>query len=156
MTFQISPLTAEDLQELQRSPQNHQGTLSAAAADICFHASTEDEIALRTEWSLQQQYDQITTDRTANMVKAQDPETGTIVGLARWHYYEKGYDQLDLEYAGLRPKNDDSSYPPGMDSTLYKALLDSFFLSRRSWMGDGPYWGKCRWSTEAGNERCRG
>lgn len=63
-----------------------------------------------------------------------------ILCIAHWHYYPAGYVPSSLQYAGLKDMNDDSSYPKGMNISLYKALQGSMINERNNWTGNGPQW----------------
>ena len=70
-----------------------------------------------------------------------------ILSIAHWHFYPAGYVPSDLQYAGLKDKNDLSAYPKGMNVSLYKTILGSMINERNNWTGNGPQWSELRHST---------
>lgn len=65
-----------------------------------------------------------------------------IVAFGRWHRYPNGYQHVaDLESVGLRDRGDPATWPNGFNKGFYLGFLDDMFAARRSWMGEGHYWG---------------
>lgn len=145
MSFRIEPFQDEDFDTISGFVLSKDGDLAAAAATVCWHAEGDESTRARYLWSLKQQRDIYANDPTAHFVKAVDTQNGNgIAAIARWHFYPDGYQDkfTPLEYLGTADPEDDGSWPEGLNKALYKAILDPLLEARRSWMGDGPYWGE--------------
>lgn len=143
MPLKVEPVASEDWEVLKKFVRSKQGILTSPAADIGM-AVTDDESGEQLNlWSLEQQKAFFTSDPSAHTMKCVDTDRDNeIIAVARWHFYPSGYEASNLEYAGLKPPTEDSSYPLGFNFKFYYFVLSELFAGRRAWMGNGPQWGK--------------
>ncbi|KAL9049206.1 MAG: hypothetical protein Q9162_007336 [Coniocarpon cinnabarinum] len=140
MGISIEEVNISDFEIMKSFSHKEGGQLSAPAADASMLVDNEQAAAVRNNWSVQQQRDTYENDPTAKFIKAIDSDSGEMLGIARWHFYPCRYQVSDLEYAGSKPKDDDASYPAGLNIPLYKGMLDQIFKRRPEWIVNGPQW----------------
>lgn len=145
MKLHLSEATAADIDTAQQFYGPEKGDLLAPAL-LHFWPLTnshdEDAARRRVEWSCQQQKDILENDPTTRFVKVVDlDKDGEVVAFGRWHRYLNGYIPAgDLEFAGLKDRNDPETWPVGLLKDLYLALLDGLMAARDGWIGKRHCW----------------
>ena len=146
MKFEVQEATSSDIESAKGFYGPETGDLCAAAFGVGWPLTDPNDMELarrRAEWSCQQQKELMENDPTTRFVKVVNTDKGNeIVAFGRWHRYPNGYQHVaDLETVGLKDRNDPATWPDGFNKELYLGFLDELFAQRRSWMGEGPYWG---------------
>lgn len=145
MKLEVQQATSADIDSAKQYYTPETGNLCAAAAGA-FWPEPEDDTAkakLRAEWSCQQQKEVLENDPSTEFIKVVDRDKNDeLVAFGRWHRYPHGYEHLaDLELVGLKDRDDPATWPDGFNKEAYLGVLDPLFAARRSWMGEGHYWG---------------
>ena len=147
MPLQLLPVEANDFDTMLSYVHNNGGDLIAPLVPIGWLTSTVDaDNAERNRWSLKQQREIFDDDPTATFLKVIDTDdNNNIIALARWHYYEKGWQHKDMaawELNGRAP-DADQTWPKAMNKELFQAILMPLLEARSDWLGQRPMWGKC-------------
>ena len=100
-SLRVSPVELNDFERMSAYDDTTTGDLSHPFLAVTWPASTHDETAARTHWSMKQQREQFLTDPTAVFMKVVDDETGEIVSLARWHFFRDGYKHPQDTWRGI-------------------------------------------------------
>ena len=147
MKLEVQRATPADVEAAKGIYGPLTGDLCAAACAIGWPLTDPDDVEtakLRAEWSSRQQKELLENDATARLVKVIDTDNDDdeIVAFGRWHKYPNGYQHVaDLEAGGLKDRSDPATWPAGFNKDFYLGFLDDLFAARRSWMGEGNYWG---------------
>ena len=85
-------------------------------------------------------------DPTTRFTKVVDTDNSDeIVAFGRWHRYLNGAEHPgSLEISGLKGPNDPAIWPEGFNKEAFLGFFDMCLGERKSWMGEGRYWGKYR------------
>jgi len=150
MHLVLQPASVADIEATANTFGPEKGDLVAPALQAVWHLpepSSSDHLEAakrRAEWSARQQADLARNDPTVHWVKVVDTDKGDeMVGLGRWHLYEKGFENYgDHEICGTKDRKDPDTWPEGLNKELLLGLLDPCFADRRKWMGEGRYWGE--------------
>lgn len=106
---------------------------------------TEANAQARAEWSCQQQKEYLENDPTCRFIKVVDRDADDeMIAFGRWHRYPDGpgMTHLNLEYAGLKDRDDPAAFPPEFGKALYCDFLDKVLADRPDWMDRGLCWGE--------------
>lgn len=145
MKLHLSEATSADLDIATQFYGPKEGDLCAPAIRLFWPLANSDDVhaaAQRTGWSCQQQKDILENDPTTRFVKVVDLDNdGELVAFGRWHRYTNGYVPAgDLEYAGLKDRNDPGTWPGGLQKELYCGCFYGLLTARDEWIGRQHCW----------------
>ena len=146
MKFEIQEATSSHIEAAKSIYGPDTGDLSAPAVGLGWPPTDPNNIESarkRVEWSCQQQKDLLENDPTTRFIKVIDANKhNEIVAFGRWHRYPNGFQQMgDLEIAGLKDRDNPSTWPENFNKGPYLGFFDEACAARTSWMGSDHCWG---------------
>lgn len=146
MKLLLKPALPQDLENAKSIYGSDSGDLVAPAHSAFWHVENDCDAKKRAEWSLQQQKEQLENDPFARFVKVVDEDNDEeIVAMGRWHDFPNGNEQVvDLEYSGLKSREDPAAWPDGFPREAYLKFYDECLAARKEWQGNVHCWGMYR------------
>ncbi|KAK4502978.1 hypothetical protein PRZ48_006405 [Zasmidium cellare] len=142
MKLVLEPALPQDLEQAKAIYGSEKGDLVAPAHSAFWHADNDQDARKRAEWSLQQQKEQFENDPFVRFVKVVDvDQDNEIIAMGRWHDFPNGNEQVgDLEYSGLRSRDDPAAWPDGFPKEAYLRFYDECLAARKEWQGNVHCW----------------
>ncbi|KAJ4305728.1 hypothetical protein N0V90_001259 [Kalmusia sp. IMI 367209] len=148
MPLRLLPLELQDFDELISHAASYPPgqDLVGLPTPLCCKVTTQEEALARLTFHFAKQRTRFTSDPTVRYMKVVDtdgPSDTSIVSIARWHFYPRGYsfaseahwELQDAAVPGGQP------VPKGFDVGLHNHILTTRDAARPSWIkADAPCW----------------
>lgn len=120
MKLVLQPALPQDLEQAKSIYGSEKGDLVAAAHSAFWQVEDDEAAKQRAQWSLQQQKELLENDPFGRFVKVVDADNdNVIIAMGRWRDFPNGNEQVgDLEYSGLKSRDDPAAWPGGISQVL--------------------------------------
>lgn len=143
MHLQLSPLELHDFDELvhQAAAYPPGDDLVAQPTPLCWPVKTPEEAETRLRVHFKKQRIRFKGDPTVRYMKVVDPATGTIISIARWHFYPNGFNfDSEIHWETYCPE-ELQVLPKDFNIPLYNYILSTRDSARMSWIPvNSPCW----------------
>lgn len=143
MGLQLLPLTAEDFSAITNHANIFEpgDDLVGPPVPVCWPVSTREEAQTRLRVHMEKQSERYTKDPSINYLKVIG-DSGSIVSVARWHWYPKGYSYEKESHWETYPEASLSEpWAKQFNVPLNNFILGSRDAARSSWIGtERPCW----------------
>ena len=143
MGLRLSPLTAEDFSSITNHANIFEpgDDLVGPPVPVCWPVSTREEAQTRLQVHMEKQSQRYLKDPSVNYLKVID-DSGSILSVARWHWYPKGYSYEKEAHWETYPETALSEqWAKRFNIPLNNFILGSRDAARASWMEkDQPCW----------------
>jgi GNAT superfamily N-acetyltransferase len=138
MNLQIHPLEIHDFDTLiSQADQYPPGAdLTGLPTPLCCEVTTQEQARVRLQFHFDKQKTRYQNDPTVHYMKVIDiADQNSIIGVARWHFYPKGYEfetESHWEVYDLTP--DQLLAPREFNIALYNHIITTRDAARASWI----------------------
>ncbi|KAL9071450.1 MAG: hypothetical protein Q9161_004167 [Pseudevernia consocians] len=143
MDLRLFPLAAEDFPVITNHADIFEpgDDLVGPPVPVCWPVSTQEEAQTRLQVHMAKQLQRYLKDPSVNYLKVID-DSGSIVSVARWHWYPNGYSYEKENHWEIYPETSFSEpWAKGFNISLNNFILGSRDAARSSWMGKNqPCW----------------
>lgn len=149
MPLVLAPVRLEDFDTIERHADIYEpgDDLVAPPYPVAWPVTTRAEAKTRLKFAIAKQRRRFQNDPTAHYVKVVDAPSadqvheGEIVSIARWHYFQDGYDFASMVHWEMAEKLPNEDWPQGFNRVLHDFILTSRDSTRKDWIGEGrPAW----------------
>jgi GNAT superfamily N-acetyltransferase len=152
MSLHLCPLELSDFDTLISHPSIYgiSEDLIGHPTPVCWTVVTEEEALSRTTFHFTKQRSRFLGDPSVRYMKVVDTSDNSIISVARWHFYPKGYDfeknihwETHNGYDATKstPLNPTKVAPDGFNIPLHNYILTSRDSARKSWIpSNAPCW----------------
>ena len=143
MGLRLLPLAAEDFTTITGHANIFEpgDDLVGPPVPLCWPVTTKEEATIRLRCHMAKQLQRFTEDPSVNYLKVVD-DSGSIVSVARWHWYPNGYSYEKEAHWETYPQSSlVEPWAKQFNIPLNNFILGSRDAARDDWMGkDRPCW----------------
>lgn len=143
MTLHLLPLAIEDFDIMISHATTYPvgDDLVAPPLPLCWPVDNPSSALARLTFSMTNQRQRFLLDPSVRFMKVVDDVDGSIVSVARWHYYPSGYCyERDVHWELISSQGE--GMPAGMNVLLHNHILSARDAARVGWQGaiGSPCW----------------
>ena len=128
MTLSFLPLVKEDFDTMISHATSYPigDDLTAPPVPLCWPVKTRQDAEARLIFNMSRQRQRFLNDASVRFLKVIDTNDGSIISIARWHYYPSGYSyDRDVHWELIPEDLPNNQQPIGMNVKLHNHILAS-------------------------------